>query len=135
MNRLNATVTAMHQSDGILLLEAMTGSQHCAALVLGDSTAARWQPGQPVTLAFREIDVALARDLSGQLSIRNRLPCDVRAVSHGQLMSSILLDFAGQSLQAVVTRSAAERLALAPGMAVLALIKANDMQLALEVQT
>ncbi|TDR73052.1 TOBE domain-containing protein [Paludibacterium purpuratum] len=129
MNRLPATVTALRQSDGILLLEAEVGAQRCTALMLGDSQAPDWQPGAHVTLAFREIDVALAYALSGQLSIRNLLPCTVDKITHGELLSRVGLTFDGHPLQAVITRGSAERLALKPGVAVLALIKANDMQL------
>ncbi|MBV8047067.1 MAG: TOBE domain-containing protein [Paludibacterium sp.] len=129
MNRLDAVIVALRQTDGIQLLDARMGQQPCTALMLGDARMPSWQLGQRITLAFREIDVALARELSGMLSIRNLLPCTVLAVTHGDLMSRIDLSFEGQPLQAVITRGSAERLALAPGMAVHALIKANDMQL------
>jgi molybdate transport system regulatory protein len=129
VNCLTAVITALRHHDGILLLEAETGHGACTALTLGDHSTPLWQVGQRVTLAFREIDVALARDLAGQLSLRNVLPCTVDAVAHGALMSRIDLTFAGLALQAVITRGSAERLALAPGVAVAALIKANDMHI------
>lgn len=68
-----------------------------------------------------------------QLSARNQLHGTVAAVEHGRVMSSVKVTLPdGQGITAVVTREAAEDLALAPGDPVVAIIKATEVMLGRE---
>jgi molybdate transport system regulatory protein len=127
MNTLRGTVRRCDSADGIHLLQVDVAGICCTAMALGDVAPAG--NGDTVTLSFRELDVALACQLGGAISIRNQLPCTVRAIDHGQLMSRITLDMAGHTLHAVITHASAQLLALHPGQPVTALIKSHTMQL------
>ncbi|SCK24068.1 TOBE domain-containing protein [Vogesella sp. LIG4] len=127
MNQLPGFVTGVHSADGIHLLQVSVGEHHCTALALGDAAPA--SVGQQVMLGFREMDVALARDLAGDISIRNNLPCEVTALALGTLMARVDLRCGQLALHALITRQSALRLKLAPGMAVSALIKSHAMLL------
>lgn len=127
MNRLPGFVTGVHSADGIHLLQVSVGEHHCTALALGDAAPAG--VGQPVVLGFRELDVALARDLAGDISIRNILPCEVAQLTLGTLMARVALRCGQLRFHALITRQSALRLQLSTGMTVSALIKSHAMLL------
>jgi molybdopterin-binding protein len=62
-----------------------------------------------------------------QLSARNQLKGTVKAVSLGPISAEVIIDIGGQEVVSTITRSSAERLALAAGDAVVAIIKASEV--------
>ncbi|HSH45825.1 MAG TPA: ABC transporter ATP-binding protein, partial [Longimicrobiales bacterium] len=81
-------------------------------------------PGTPVHIRYRPEDVTLSADDPAGVSARNHLRMRVRDVRPTAGLIRVRLD--GQfSLAAVVTRASAERLRLAPGREVTALLKTD----------
>ncbi|MFI7502658.1 molybdopterin-binding protein [Streptomyces sp. NPDC049687] len=65
------------------------------------------------------------------LSIRNQLPGTVTAVHPGEVMATVKIRLdGGQELTAAITLESVEHLALTPGSAVRALLKATEVSLA-----
>ena len=63
------------------------------------------------------------------LSARNRLRGRIAALRVDGLMAEVVLQIGGQDLVAMITRSSAERLGLAVGDEVLAVIKATEVMI------
>ena len=81
--------------------------------------------GANVRLRIHASDIAIALDPPGRVSVRNILPARVRAVSAAEgHMFDVMLDCGGVDLWAQISGCAQADLALAPGMAVHAMIKA-----------
>jgi molybdate transport system ATP-binding protein len=82
-------------------------------------------PGEPVRVRIRARDVSIALHRPTALSIRNVLAATVVSIGHeyGAIVD-VVLDIHGAHLVARVTRQAADDLALRPGLAVHALVKA-----------
>lgn len=128
MNRLPGTITAIDSCGSIALIDvAAAGHQLTATLVDAGGPAQHWQIGMAVTLQFAETDVALAKGLSGRISMRNRIQCSVQAIERGRILSKVVLLCAGRQLQSIITTRSTEALGLEVGDAVEALIKANEM--------
>lgn len=128
MNRLPATLTSVDTEGSITLVEAsVAGARYTAILVGAGSDAERWQAGSAITLLFKETEVSLGRNLSGQLSMRNRFPAIVTGIERGRLLTKVALDFHGHALASIITTRAADALALAIGDHVEGLVKANEM--------
>lgn len=66
---------------------------------------------------------------SAALSARNQLTGRITSLSLGDLMAEVRLDIGGAELVAVITRSSAERLGLAAGEEVRAVIKATEVMI------
>ena len=81
----------------------------------------------PVTLLFKETEVALAKNLAGLISLRNRLPAIVTAIERGTILTRVTLDFNGHAFESIITTRSSHVLELAVGDAVEALVKANEM--------
>ncbi len=67
----------------------------------------------------------LLRSLDMQTSARNQFHATVKAIKPGAVNSEVILDIGGEELIAMITQNSVEHLALAPGKAVVALIKAS----------
>jgi molybdate transport system regulatory protein len=63
-----------------------------------------------------------------QLSARNQLHATVDSVTHGEVMSTVRVALSdGQTITAAITKEGAEALGLAPGDAVVVVIKATEV--------
>jgi molybdate transport system regulatory protein len=128
MNRLPAIISSIDIHGSIALVEAVSGSCRLTATLVGASEeAASWHTGMAVTLLFKETEVSIAKNLSGLISLRNRIAAVVLGVERGKLLSRVDLQVDGHRLASVITTRAVEALGLAPGDAVEALVKANEV--------
>lgn len=128
MNRLAARIASIEIHGSIALVDAAAFGQRFTAMLIGaGAEVASWQADMPVMLMFKEAEVSLARNLSGQISLRNRLACTVTGVEEGKLMTRVALDFHGQAIASIITTRSAHALQIAAGDSVEALVKANEM--------
>ena len=128
MNSLPGTITAIDICGSIALVDvAAAGHQLTATLVDASGAAQGWPIGLTVTLLFAETDVALAKGLSGRISMRNRIQATVREIERGQILSKVVLETGGHRLQSIITTRSTHALELAVGDLVEALVKANEM--------
>lgn len=68
-----------------------------------------------------------------QISARNVLKGMVKSVNHGAVNSEIVVELSGgQEIVSIITKSSAERLGLAEGKDVCAVVKASSVMLATE---
>jgi len=68
-----------------------------------------------------------------KISARNQLKGKVKSIKHGPVSSEVVISVAGDvELTSVITESAAKELALKPGSAVYAVIKASNVILAVD---
>ncbi len=66
-----------------------------------------------------------------QISARNVLKATVKAVAHGAVNSEVTVVLSdGSEIVSIITKSSAERLELAPGKTVYAVVKASNVMLA-----
>lgn len=78
---------------------------------------------------FKETEVSIAKELRGQISLRNRLSATVTAVRSEGMLAEISLDFAGQQIVSIITSRSARRMELKVGDGVEWLVKANEISL------
>lgn len=128
MNRLPGHIVAVDVHGSIALVDATVGKLRLTSMLIGAAhETAQWHAGMPVTLLFKEAEVALARNLAGMISMRNRMPCIVTGIEPGWLLTRVLLDFDGHAIESVITTRSAAALGIEVGIEVEALVKANEM--------
>jgi molybdate transport system regulatory protein len=128
MNKLPGTIAQVETHGSIALVDVTVGARRFTATLAGASDeVAAWPAGMPVALLFKETEVALAKNLSGLISMRNRLPATITAIERGRLLAKVTLDVDGHVVESVVTTRSSHALALAVGDAVEGLVKANEM--------
>jgi len=115
----------------ISIVEVDVQGDRITSLVLESAeTAGYLAPGSPVTVLFKESEVSIGIAPYAGLSIRNRLPCAVRAINQGRILSHLILDYKGRTLHSLISTHALLDMRLQPGMRVEALIKATEVSLA-----
>jgi molybdopterin-binding protein len=67
-----------------------------------------------------------------ELSARNQLRGTVKSVTLGSVMAEVVVDVGGQDVTSAITRGSAERLGLAEGDQVVAIVKATEVLLGKE---
>ena len=133
MNRLFGKIIGIETAGGIALVDvAVCSRRYTAMLVCTEQQSSNWQVDAPVTLLFQETEVSLAKELSGRISMRNRMPGTITAIERGRLLTKIELNVDGQTVGAVITTRSCDSLELNVGDTVEGLVKANEMSLQLE---
>jgi molybdopterin-binding protein len=130
LNRLTGTITAIENNSHMSLVDVAIGQDIFSATLLETpETADYLQVGNKVTLLFKETEIALAKNLSGMISLRNRIAVNVLSIQRGDILSAVTLDYASRRLVSVITSRAVERLQINVGDQLEALVKANEIAL------
>ncbi|MCG8342366.1 MAG: TOBE domain-containing protein [Chlorobiales bacterium] len=127
MNRIRATVNRIDYNGNLHRLVLSAGSQSFTVITLelGDE----YTVGALVDIRFKPAHVALAKNITGEISIANRLDATVLELHKGKILVEMLLQGAGGKFYALTTTEAVERMRIVPGDAVVALLKASDLYL------
>ena len=130
MNRLSGIISKIQHSGAILLVDVDVDGQNFSAMLIESATRPEWlQEGNSIDLVFKETEVSLAKNLSGMISMRNRMKCTVTHVERGELLSKISMQFLKYAITSAITTRSVDSLDLKVGDEVEALVKANEVSL------
>ncbi len=130
MNRIEVIIKQVMHSGGIIMVDMEAGSLILTALLIDAPNHPGWLiPDNKIYAVFKETEVSIARDFSGKISLRNKIPCRVRMVEKGELLSIVHLAFMDIQIQSAITTRSVEMLDLKTGDEVTAMIKANEITL------
>ncbi|MEV3970915.1 TOBE domain-containing protein [Streptomyces sp. NPDC050698] len=131
-NQLPGTVTAVTSGEAMAAVGVrLDGGQDLTAAITREAAEdLGLTPGTAVRALMKSTEVSLATAPIEGLSIRNQLPGTVTDIVAGDAMASVRVTVEGGELTAVITRDAADELALSPGIPVVALVKATEVSLA-----
>ena len=81
MNRLTGKIIAIESNSHVSLVDVTVGQDVFSATLLETpETADYLKVGTQVTLLFKETEIALAKNLSGMISLRNRISVIVQSI-------------------------------------------------------
>ena len=130
MNRLRGRIAAIESSGQLSLVDVdVDGDTFTAIIVETPDSAAYLKLAGEILLLFKETEVSLAKNLSGLISLRNRIPASVQDIVEGDLLSQVTLGYKGNRIVSVITTRSVRRLGLKTGDQVEGLVKANEMTL------
>jgi molybdate transport system regulatory protein len=130
MNQLKAKIIHIESNAHMSLVDLAVGNDVLSATLLETPEQVDYlQVGKQVILLFKETEVSLAKNLTGLISLRNRLQAKVKHIERGEILSAVTLDYQSYSLVSVITTRGMDRLQLEVGDQVDALIKANEVVL------
>lgn len=128
MNKITGIVRKIKTDEGLswiaLQVENLTLS---AMMIEAAGRSLPLQEGDAVVVAFKETSMSIGKDLSGELSIRNRFDVVITSLTKSNVLTKLMLDFHGRQLVSVITTASAEQMQLAPGDRVTGLVKTTDM--------
>ena len=130
MNRLRGKVAAIESSGQLSLVDVDVGGDTFTAIIVETPDSAGYlKLGGEILLLFKETEVSLAKNLSGLISLRNRIPALVQDIVEGGLLSQVTLDYKGNRIVSIITSRSVRRLGLKTGDQVEGLVKADEMTL------
>jgi molybdopterin-binding protein len=131
VNKLPGKIIGIEAEGSIALIEVAVGELQLSASLLGTvEEFSVWRLNQDVDLIFNEMEVAIAKDLQGQISLRNRLPGTIVGLEIGKVLTRVVFIVGGTYLiNSVITSRSAHKLALSLGDDIEGLVKSNEMNL------
>ncbi|MBZ0163941.1 MAG: molybdenum ABC transporter ATP-binding protein [Notoacmeibacter sp.] len=118
---IDGRVARLDEQFGTALVEAEGTEIELVAPVL--------VPGDAVRMRIRARDIAIARDVPGLISVRNKLPVTIiEIMTDDGPFAELALAFGNQRLRARITRKSVAELDLKPGDRVHALLKAISLE-------
>ena len=129
MNKITGTISAITYSGEMYLADiAVQGGITLTAIAIGsERNEEPLKIGKEVTVCFKATELSIAKDDIGDVSLRNRLPGQIKKIKMGELLCQVTIDFFGNSIVSIITARSAERIGIQEGDDVTGLIKANEM--------
>ena len=125
MNRLEATVISIESEQNLHIVHF--DFQGISLSMMGLDLPFGLQVGSHVVLGAKPFHLAIAKNLSGELSYANQLDATIMSLENGKLLSSLVLHVKGIPLQSFITCKSSHRMHLCEGDAVKLLIKASEL--------
>ena len=127
MNRINATLTEIQSVESLNIVSFTTNESHLQMMSL--SLSKKMLVGSRVMLSVKPTNIALAKSISGVLSYSNQLKVKILSIDKGKLLSSVLLDFEGNTLESIITTTSLIRMDLLIDDSIMAIIKSSDLSI------
>ncbi len=135
MNQLSAEIANIESSAHISLVDLVAhGDRFTCVIIETPETAAYLRVGTTVQILFKETEVSIAKNFSGQISLRNRLAATIKGIEKGAVLSKIVLDYHGEKIVSIITTRSTNALNLRVDDSVVGLIKANEVSILSESQ-
>jgi len=83
--------------------------------------------GDKILVFMKGTDVMLAKSFSGMLSARNRIDGVVRKIVRGDVLSKIMLESQGDTLQAIITNTSLNEMDIRQDDHVTAIVKSTEL--------
>lgn len=134
MNKLAGTIAAIATEGNLSLVKirpAIKQDDLVSAIMIDLSAGANFLfEGNEVNILFKETEVIIAKNFTGQISVQNKFRCTVKAIEKGKLLAKLLLDYAGAKIISIITVNAVNTLELEAGDEVTGLVKTNEISIA-----
>ena len=130
MNKLSGTIIHVESTKTIALVDVQVHDDIFSAIVLDTlENNSYLKKGSVVTLLFKEAEVSIGKNLSGLISLRNRIASHVKSIERSPILSKIILDYQDNEIVSIITTRSVDRLDLKTGEPIEWLVKANEMTL------
>ncbi len=134
MNKLSGTIEKIENEDDLTLIYIQVYDDKFTSIIIDNSEISELKPGNKVNIVFKETEVSIGKNLSGGLSIRNRMKAKVKNLLKGKILTKILLDYQGNEIVSLITTNAANELNLNIGDQVEGLVKTNEISIMKDIK-
>jgi len=130
VNELKGIIESTESDEDLTLAVInVSGKLFSAIVIETPDTVSYLRKGTSVIIFFKETEVAVAKNRTGEISLRNRFPCPVKRIRTGGILCEITFDMDGAEIVSVITRRSVERLDLKEGEEAEWLIKATEISI------
>ncbi|MFN8576464.1 MAG: TOBE domain-containing protein [Candidatus Sericytochromatia bacterium] len=126
MNRLDAIIKNIESQDDISLISLKVNENIFSSVVI-NSNDTNYSINDRVIILFKETEVSIAKNFSGQISIRNKINSKIKDIKKGKILSKVMLDIKNNFIESIITTKSLNELDLKIDDEVIALIKTNEI--------
>ena len=126
MNKFEVEVINIERLENLAIVQFSHKNTKLSMMSLGLSNI---ELGTKVILSINASHIAVAKNLSGDISLSNKLDCIIKKLVKGKLLSSLTLDFKGTILTSIITTNSVNRMNLKENDEVIALAKASELSI------
>ena len=127
MNKLQAIISNVKEHESLYLIE-LDASGISLSMLLFDLNPV-FSVGNRVSVLFKETEVMLAKNLTGEISINNHFKATVTEIRAGTILANVSLHCMAGNVVSIITMDALERLELRKNDTITVLIKASQISL------
>ena len=125
MNKLKAMVSQIEGEQNLHIIRFKFQEESLS--MMGLELPSGLKVGSCVILGVKPSQVAIGKEIRGELSYSNQLSATIVSIENGTLLSALSLDVKGETMQSFITLSSSKRMQLKPNDRVTLLIKASDL--------
>ncbi len=130
MNKLRGTIKNILSSGNISLVDVDSEGIQFTAIIIGTRDNTLYlREGKEILVLFKESEVSIGKDFSGQISLRNQIEGTISDIKQGEVFSKITLTFGNRQINSLITSRSVVKLGLSRGDTVTAFVKANEVLL------
>ena len=127
MNHIPAFVESIQSVDNLNIV-TFHANKHLLKMMSLDLSA-EIQMGTQVLLSCKPTNIAIAKNISGELSYSNQLEVTIHSINEGELLTVLALKCDEFILESIITRDSHKRMKLQKNDTVIALIKSSDLSI------
>jgi molybdate transport system regulatory protein len=131
MNILHGHISNLKHFEGLSLLEITIDDYSVKVILIDDQKNSEFSIGKKVEVLFKETEVVISKGNTDLLSLQNQFKCEIISIKTGELLSQIHLKFNDYSISSIITTDSTKKLKLMDGDSVTALVKTNEIMVAL----
>ena len=130
MNILRGKIIDIQSSQMISLITVDVKGDLFSSIVLeGKKVPLKYKKKDDVNVVFKETEVGIAKNLSGQISFRNRFKAKIKKIDQGDLLSKLVLDYNGFNIESVISTKSVHEMKLKEREEIEWLVKTNEVSL------
>lgn len=127
MNKIVATISQIHNIENLNIVEF--DFDNIPLRMMSLDLSERIKVGQKVLLTVKPTNVAMAKNLQGDLSYSNQIPTIIEIIEEGKLLTVVNTKTKDTQLQSIFTSSSLRRMNLKENDEVTLLFKASDLSI------
>jgi molybdopterin-binding protein len=130
VNKLTGTIILVESSPHMSMVDIDVDGDIFSSIVLETPSSAPYlKQGNSISLLFKETEVSIGKNLSGLISLRNRIKATVKRLERSDILTKVVLDYKSREIISIISSRSARKLELTVGDAVEWLVKTNEVSL------
>ncbi|NPA51468.1 MAG: tobe domain protein [Aquificae bacterium] len=128
MNKIKGFISKIETSGNISIVEIDVDHEKLFSIIIGDREDFL-KLGKEVFVIFKETEVSIAKNFSGEISLKNQFKCKISDINMGKLLTQVTLTWNNNTIKSIITTSSAKRLDLKIEDQVTAFVKTNEISI------
>lgn len=131
MNKLSGQIEAIEVSGSLSIVSVKIQEQVTlkAVVIETPETADYLRLGNTIYVLFKETEVVIGTDETHAISLQNRIRGMIQQIDSGKLLSKLRISTPIGEVVSIISTNAVRQLGLEEGMAVVAMVKLNEIML------